>query len=87
MTPEMMYKIIHKFSENYIGASFGLQEYRQIAVEIGWIFIGSEYEKDMEDLDKINVLAMQAGHTASMEQSHYAPEVGMHRCMSSDLLL
>jgi len=87
MTPEMMYKIIHKFSENYIGASFGSQEYCQIAVEIGQIFIGSEYKKDMEDLDKINVLAMQAGHTASIEQSNYASEVGMHQCMSSDLLL
>jgi len=82
--PKMMYNSINTFTTKYFGCSIGAQEYRQICVEIGRVFIGSEYELRLQELD---VLASQAGHTIDTARSCYAPEEGHHARMSSDLLL
>ncbi len=60
------------------------RDYRQIHVELGRIFLGSEAELDDEQMD---VLAEQAGHSASMAQLKYASEIGHLPYLSSDLIL
>jgi hypothetical protein len=84
MTSSDMYQSIKDFMSNYCEVEIGAHDYRQIAVEIGRVFLGSEDEVNRQDLD---VLAMQSGHTASMAQRKYALEVGHIPAMSSDLLL
>ena len=83
ITPEAMRKSILDFTTNYFDCSIGTHDYRQICVEIGRVFLGSEFEIRQEDLD---ALATQAGHTILMSRLRYASEVGMPPCMSSDLL-
>ena len=83
ITPEAMRKTIQDFTTKYFGASIGTHDYRQICVEIGRVFLGSEFEIRQEDMD---ALASQAGHSIDMTRLRYAPEVGMPPSMSSDLL-
>ena len=83
LSAEGMRKSILDFTTKYFDASIGTQEYRQICVEIGRVFIGSEFEIKEEDMD---VLASQAGHSIDMTRLRYAPEEGMIPSMSSDLL-
>jgi hypothetical protein len=83
ISPEAMRKTILEFTTKYFDVSIGTQQYRQICVEIGRVFLGSEFEIRQEDLD---ALATQAGHSIIMTRLRYAPEVGMLPCMSSDLL-
>jgi hypothetical protein len=79
VTAEAMRKTIQDLTTKYFDASIGPQDYRQICVEIGHVFLGSEYEIRQEDLD---ALASQAGHTIDMTRLRYAPEVGMlHACL------
>ena len=79
-----MYDFFKTFMDTYCGVPIGIHDYRQIAVEIGRVFLGSEFEIDEEEKD---VLAEQAGHSAHMAQLKYAAEVGHLPSMSSDLLL
>jgi hypothetical protein len=83
ISPEAMRKMILQFTTEYFDAPIGTQEYRQICVEIGRVFLGSEFEIRQEDMD---VLASQAGHSIDMTRLRYAPEVGKISSMSSDLL-
>jgi DEAD/DEAH box helicase len=83
ISPEAMRKNILEFTTKYFDSAIGTQDYRQICVEIGRVFLGSEFEIREEDLD---ALATQAGHSIIMAQLRYAPEVGMPATMSSDLL-
>ena len=83
LSPEAMRKTILLFTTEYFGVSIGTQEYRQICVEIGRVFLGSEFEIRQEDMD---ALASQAGHSIDMSCLRYAPEVGKIPSMSSDLL-
>lgn len=83
LSPEAMRKTILLFTTKYFGVSIGPQEYRQICVEIGRVFLGSEFEIREEDMD---ALASQAGHSIDMTRLRYAPEVGKIPSMSSDLL-
>jgi hypothetical protein len=83
ITPEAMRKAILEFTTKYFDSSIGTQEYRQICVEIGRVFLGSEFEIREEDID---ALASQAGHSIDMTRLRYAPEVGKIPSMSSDLL-
>jgi DEAD/DEAH box helicase len=83
ISPEAMRKAILEFTTKYFDSPIGTQDYRQICVEIGRVFLGSEFEIREEDLD---TLATQAGHSIIMSRLRYAPEVGMPPSMSSDLL-
>ena len=83
ISPEAMRKTILDYTTKYFDSPIGTQEYRQICVEIGRVFLGSENEIREEDLD---ALATQAGHSIIMTRLRYAPEVGMPPSMSSDLL-
>ena len=83
ISQEAMRKAILQFTTKYFDASIGTQEYRQICVEIGRVFLGSESEIRQEDMD---ALASQAGHSIDMTRLRYAPEVGKIPTMSSDLL-
>jgi hypothetical protein len=83
ISPEAMRKAILQFTAKYFDSSIGTQEYRQICVEIGRVFLGSESEIRQEDID---ALASQAGHSIDMTRLRYAPEVGKIPTMSSDLL-
>jgi hypothetical protein len=83
ISQEAMRKAILQFTTNYFDSSIGTQEYRQICVEMGRVFLGSEAEIRQEDMD---ALASQAGHSIDMSRLRYAPEVGKIPTMSSDLL-
>ena len=83
ISPEAMRKSILDFTTKYFDSSIGTHDYRQICVEIGRVFLGSEFEIRQDDLD---ALATQAGHTILMTRLRYASEEGMPACMSSDLL-
>jgi len=85
LKPEQMYESIKKFTSKYFGCSIGVQEYCQISVEIGRVFIGSEFQLRLEE--GFDVIASQAGHTLNMACAHYAAEEGRHCSMPSDLLL
>lgn len=73
-----------EFMTDYCEMPIGIHNYHQIAIEIGQVFLGSEYEINMEQLD---VLVVQVGHTLGMAQFKYAAEHGQLGSMSSDLLL
>jgi len=75
LTPELMYTSIADCTARYFDSPIGAQEYRQICVELGRVFIGSEYELRLEELD---ALASQAGHTINMAHFHYASEKDHH---------
>jgi len=83
ISSEAMRKAILQFTTTYFDTPIGTQEYRQICVEIGRVFLGSEFEIRDEDMD---VLASQAGHSVDMTRLRYAAEVGKIPSMSSDLL-
>jgi hypothetical protein len=84
MTEDHMYGHVEDCLRDYCGVEAGIQVYRQLCVEIGRVFLGSESEFEEERLD---VLASQMAHTARMAQVHYANEVHHLPAMSSDLLL
>ena len=78
-----MYNFFKTFIDTYCGVPIGIHNYQQIVVEIGRVFLGSEFEIDEEEKD---VLAEQASHSAHMAQLKYAAEVGHLPSMSSNLL-
>ena len=84
MKAEKWYDVIRSFLSGYCKIDTGVHDYRQLAVEIGRVFIGSEAVVDEERED---VIAEQAGHKAGMARVKYAAEVGHLPAMSSDLLL
>lgn len=84
MTEDDMYGHVEDFLEKYCGVDAGIQVYRQLCVEIGRVFLGSEFEFEEEKLD---LLAAQMGHTSRIARTHYANEVYHLPAMSSDLLL
>lgn len=84
LKPEEMRKAILKFNTNYCDVTAGTKDYREMCVQMGRTFLGSEFEIKEDDLD---ALAAQAGHTITMSRLRYAPEVGKPASMSSDLLL
>ena len=84
MKAEKWYDVIKSFLSSYCKIDTGVHDYRQLAVEIGRVFIGSEAVVDEERED---VIAEQAGHKAGMARVKYAAEVGHLPAMSSDLLL
>ena len=85
MTAEDMYQAIPDVLLKYCSAKdIGAREYRQLCVEIGRIFLGSEFEVRLEEMD---VLAMQSGHSVMMARQQYATEAGCLPGMSCDLLL
>jgi hypothetical protein len=84
MTAKDLRKSISSFLHTECGVEIGPRSYRQICVEIGRVFLGSEVEMEAEELD---LLAVQMGHSLQMARSHYASEVGRRPGMSSDLLL
>ena len=55
--------MILQFTTNYFDVMIGPQKYQQICVEIGRVFLGSEFEIRQEDID---TLASQAGHSVNM---------------------
>lgn len=83
-TEDDMYGHIQDYLKTYCGVDAGIQVYRQLCVEIGRVFLGSEFELELDELD---VLALQMGHTAKTARVHYANEVCHLPAMSSDLLL
>ena len=84
MSETYFYSIMQNFLDVYCKVKMNSRDYRQIHVELGRIFLGSEAEIDDEQMD---ILAEQAGHSASMAQLKYASEVGHLPCLSSDLVL
>lgn len=79
-----LYNAIRDFHSDYVHVEgLGSQAYRQIAVEIGRIFIGSEAQVLDESDD---IIADQAGHSARTAQIKYSINVGFHPGMSSDRL-
>ncbi|KAJ3485759.1 hypothetical protein NLJ89_g11871 [Agrocybe chaxingu] len=83
-TADEFYRSFPVFARDYCGVDVGVREYRQLCVEIGRVYLGSEFEVKEEDID---VLSAQMGHSARVAQQHYATEVGHLPSMSSDLLL
>ena len=79
-----MYNMVPDFLEEEVNERIGIHDYRQIAVEISRVFLGSEMELEYEELD---VLAAQRGHSTEMARFKYASEVGHLPRLSSDLLL
>jgi hypothetical protein len=84
MTADDAYPMVKNFMADYCDVRAGSHDYRQIAVEIGRVFLGSGFEVDQEQLD---LVASQANHSAKMAQFKYAAEIGHLPSMSSDLLL
>jgi len=84
MLPKRLYKSISSFMRAECNANVGVRSYRQICVEIGRVFLGSEAEIEAEEHD---LLALQMGHSLQMARVNYALETGHLPGMSSDLLL
>jgi len=84
LTKTGMYSAVPDFLERTIGSRIGIHDYRQIAVELARVFLGSEMEVELEELD---VLAAMRGHTAETARVKYASETGHLPRLSSDLLL
>jgi len=84
MTARSMYKEFRKFLAKYCKVDAGIKVYRQLCVEIGRTFLGSEYEIVEGGLE---LLSAQRGHSLRVEQVQYAPEVNHLPAMSSDRLL
>ena len=82
MTAKSMYKEFQQFLNEYCKVDAGIMVYRQLCVEIGRTYLGSEFEIVEDDL-----LSAQRGHSLQVEQVQYAPEVNHLPAMSSDLLL
>jgi hypothetical protein len=78
------YDLMKNFLEHYCKVKTGVHDYRQICVEIGRVFLGSEAVVDTEQED---IIAEQAGHKAGTARVNYAAEVDHLPAMSSDLLL
>ena len=78
------YSSVADFMRGECEANVGVRSYRQICVEIGRVFLGSEAEIEAEECD---FLALQMGHSLEMARSTYALEAGHLPGMSSDLLL
>jgi hypothetical protein len=83
-TPRSMYKEVKEFLKDYCKVDAGIKVYRQICVEIGRTFIGSEFDIVEGGLE---ALSAQRGYSLWTEQVQYAPEVHHLPAMSSDLLL
>ena len=84
LKPDEMRRAILKYNTKYCDVAAGTKDYREMVVQMGRTFLGSEFEIKEDDLD---ALAAQAGHTITMSRLRYAPEVGKPASMSSDLLL
>jgi hypothetical protein len=84
MTAKDLRSSVSSFLHTECGVKIGPRSYRQICVKIGRVFLGSEAEVEIEELD---LLAVKMGHSLHMARSHYASEVGRRPGMSSDLLL
>ena len=84
MTADRMYKDLETFLGKYCQIEVGIKVYRQLCVEIGRTFLGSEFEIVEQELE---LLSAQRGHSLQVEQAQYAQEVHHLPGMSSDLLL
>jgi hypothetical protein len=82
-TPKEMYKFIRQFLKDNCNFSGGVQEYRQVAVEIARIYLGPRAGVDPNELDPV---ANQRGHSANVARRYYAVEANHLPGMSSDLL-
>ena len=82
MTSKSMYKDLKVFLTKYCNVDGGIQIYRQLCVEIGRVFLGSEFEIFGDEL-----LSAQRGHSLRVERGQYAHETHHLPAMSSDLLL
>lgn len=76
---------LQEFTEKHCGQAIGIQPYRHITVEITRVYLGSEYEMDLEEDD--DILARQRVHCKRTANHIYAPEHGKLSCLSSDVLL
>lgn len=83
MVAEDLYRIFPEVMVKYCNFSGGLRDYRQIAVEIGRIFLGTEADVQEEGGDKI---AAQTGHTLPVARAHYAVEYGTLPSLSTDAM-
>jgi hypothetical protein len=84
MQKSTMYNMVPEFFERTVDDRIGIHDYRQIAVEISRIFLGSELEMDQEAID---LVAAQRGHTEATARFKYASEAGHLPRLSSELLL
>lgn len=82
-TPEQLRSSFKAFMVLHCNSPIGPHHYRQISVEIVRVFLGSEYEMKMDELD---VIAAQAGHSVTVAQTHYAIEHHRLPSMPSELL-
>ncbi|KAF9470424.1 hypothetical protein BDN70DRAFT_821396, partial [Pholiota conissans] len=76
--------MISQFLEKHVHTPIGLQGYRQVSVEMGRVFIGNEFLVDIEEMD---ALAAQSGHSARIAQGHYAVEASHLPGVSSEEIL
>jgi hypothetical protein len=83
MSSKALSQSLHTFMERECNVAIGPRIHRQICVEIGRIYLGSEAEIEAEEVD---LLSMQMGHLVHMARSNYALEIGYLPGMSSDLL-
>lgn len=65
MAARSIYKEFRKFPNKYCKVDAGIKVYRQLCVEIGRVFLGSEYEIVAEGLE---LLSAQRGHSLQVEQ-------------------
>ena len=75
-----MYKAFWGFLNDYCKVDAGIKIYCQLHVEVGWTFLGSEFEV-VED--RLELIAVQGGHSPKIEKVHYAPEVNHLQAISS----
>lgn len=85
ITSKAMCTSIRDFLRNYCSAeNMGVRDFRQICVEIGRVYIGSEVNMD---LNRTNVLDAQMCHSSSIANNEYAVEFNHLPGMSSQMLL
>ncbi len=82
-TSKDLSRSLFNFMKEECGAKIGPRIYRQICVEIGRVFLGSEAEIEAEKLD---LLSSQMAHSVQTAQAHYALEAGRLPGMPSELL-
>ncbi len=85
MTADTFSELLSTFMQQKAGVrDCGLRNFRQLTVEMGRVYLGSEFQLAMEGED---AFAELRGHTTRVERAHYAPEAGHLPSLTSDTVL
>ncbi|KAF7424933.1 ATP-dependent DNA helicase sgs1 [Pleurotus ostreatus] len=85
ITADTFSELLATFMQQKAGVrDCGLRNFRQLTVEMGRVYLGSEFQLAMEGED---AFAELRGHTTRVERAHYAPEAGHLPSLTSDMVL